>query len=97
MRSQFRRDSAADAREEEEAAQHDWDGVGWMTEEQHEALNGGDLDKEESEADRQKVEADSPFCETSSRRFSAVAPAPQQGGKNPDQSQGRRLAEPWRQ
>src|SRR6266566_9102490 len=33
-----------------------------MTEEQYEALDGGDLDKQESEANRQKVEAASNTC-----------------------------------
>src|SRR5262245_17713206 len=91
-RGQFRRDSAANACEEEEAAQYDRNGVDWMTEEQHEALDGGDLDKEESEADRQKVEADSPFCETGRSRFSAVAER-QQGCKDQDQSECPRLGE----
>src|SRR5262245_8759657 len=94
-RGQFRRDSAADAREEQEAAQHDWDGVDWMTEEQHEALDGGDLDKEESKADRQKVEADSPFCETSS--IPAVSAEQQQGCKDQDQRERSRLDERCRQ
>src|SRR5438876_856243 len=68
-----------------------------MTEEQYEALDRGDLDKQESEADRQKVEADSPFCETSSSWFSAVAAERQQGCKDQDQSEYRRLDKRCRQ
>src|SRR5260221_12739661 len=78
---------------EEKAAQHDWDGINWMTEEQHEALDGGDLDKEESEADRQKVKGDSPSRETSSSGLPAVAAERQQGGKDQYQSERRRLDE----
>ena len=68
-----------------------------MTEEQHEALDGGDLDKEESEADRQKVKGDSPSRETSSSGLPAVAAERQQGCKDQDQSERRRLDERRRQ
>ncbi len=78
--------SAAEACEEEKAAQHDWDGVDWMTEKQHEALDGSDLDKEESEADRQEVEGDSPSGETSSSGLPAIAAERQQGCKDQDKT-----------
>jgi hypothetical protein len=44
-----------------------------MTEEQYEALDGGDLDKQESEADRQKVEADSPSARSSALRTNGTS------------------------
>ena len=52
-----------------------------MTEKQHEALDGSDLDKEESEADRQEVEGNSPSGETSSSGLPAIAAERQRGAR----------------
>ena len=48
-----------------------------MTEEQHEALDGGDLDEQERKADRQKVEGDAPSREIGGRGSAARGRATQ--------------------
>src|SRR5262249_24085835 len=68
-----------------------------MTEEQHEALDGGNLDEEESKTDRQVIEGNAPSGKISGRELPPIVAERQQGCKDQNQSERCRLDDRRRQ
>jgi hypothetical protein len=73
-RLELRAEAAAHTSEDEETAEHDGDRVNWMTKEEDEALNCGNLHEEKGKANRQEVDGDAPSVR---RRCGASAVEPQ--------------------
>ena len=71
---QARGERAADAGKDQKAGEHDRDRIEGMAEEQDEALDEGDLDEQEREAERKEVGQRS--APSAPRRRSAAAAAP---------------------
>ena len=63
----------ADSRGRQNARQHHRDGVGRMTEEEHQALHQNDLDEHEAETERREVEQIAPL---SGSRHAVLGEAP---------------------
>src|SRR5260221_594168 len=60
LATEARRNAAAEAREHQEGAEHHRNRIDRVAEEQHEALDRGDLDEEKAKADGQEIESDPP-------------------------------------